>query len=398
MRRTASVILVLSLFFVAGLPALAGLPVQAMETPASLDPWKEWVLHGKSEQRCPAHFNDGTIRRCWWPSRLAMNVGATGGLFEQQVTVYAPSWVILPGDNTHWPESVSIGGEDRVPVVARDNRPCIRLEPGAYLIKGAFVWTALPEMLQVTPSAGIVSLTVDGRNVVEPDIDGNGRLRLHGKSSIARPGDAMTVTRFRLVEDDIPMRVINRILLQVSGRPREIRLASLLPEGATVMKIDSPLPVRMDHAGGLLVQASPGQWDIRVTVRMDGPVTTLSTAKDGDGDEIWSFKAFNDLRMVKVLGAPTVEPSRTRMPDEWKGFPAYQLKPGTTLSLEVIRRGDPDPAPDQLHLDRSWWLDFNGAGFTVHDRISGTLSRTWQLSMRATPCSWDGWPWTAAIS
>ena len=69
------------------------------------------------------------------------------------------------------------------------------------------------------------------------------------------------------------------------------------------------------------------------------------------------------------------------MPDEWKGFPAYQLKPGTTLSLEVIRRGDPDPAPDQLHLDRSWWLDFNGAGFTVHDRISGTLSRTWQLSM-----------------
>jgi hypothetical protein len=375
MSRNASVIIFLSLF------CLAGLPVQAMETPSVLDPWKDWVLHDKAEQRCPAHFNDGTIRRCWWPSRLAMNVGAKGGLFEQQVTVYAPSWVILPGDETHWPQSVTAGGEDRVPVVVRNNRPCTRLEPGAYLIKGAFVWAALPEMLKVTPSAGILSLTIDGRNVVEPDIDGNGRLRLHGKSSIARPGDTMTATRFRLVEDDIPMRVINRILLQVSGRPREIRLASLLPEGATVMKIDSPLPVRMDHAGGLLVQASPGQWDIRVTVRMDGPVNTLFTAKDADGDEIWSFKAFNDLRMVKVLGAPTVEPSRTRMPDEWKDFPAYQLKPGTALSLEVVRRGDPDPAPDQLHLDRSWWLDFNGAGFTVHDRISGTLSRTWQLSM-----------------
>jgi hypothetical protein len=176
-------------------------------------------------------------------------------------------------------------------VVSRNNRPCIRLEPGAYLIKGAFVWAALPEMLQVTPSTGILSLTIDGRNVVEPDIDGNGRLRLHGKSSIARPGDTMTATRFRLVEDDIPMRVITRVLLEVSGRPREIRLASLLPEGATVMKIDSPLPVRMDHAGDLLVQARPGSWDIRVTVRLDGPVNTLSTGKGLYGDEIWSFKA-----------------------------------------------------------------------------------------------------------
>jgi hypothetical protein len=112
-------------------------------------------------------------------------------------------------------------------------------------------------------------------------------------------------------------------------------------------------------------------------------VKTLSTGEGLYGDEIWSFKAFNDLRMVKVLGAPTLEPSRTRMPDEWKGFPAYQLKPGAALSFEVIRRGDPDPAPDQLNLVRTWWLDFDGAGFTIHDRIGGTLSRTWHLSMQA---------------
>jgi hypothetical protein len=47
------------------------------DIPASLEPWKEWVLHGKCGlSACPTHFNDGTIRRCWWPSRLAMNVGA----------------------------------------------------------------------------------------------------------------------------------------------------------------------------------------------------------------------------------------------------------------------------------------------------------------------------------
>ena len=380
MNRAASLVVVLFLLCLVDMMVVAVAPVQAVDIPASLKPWKKWVLHDKADQPCPAHFDNGTIRRCWWPSRLVMDVSDQGGLFEQQVTVYTPTWVTLPGDETHWPESVA-SGSDVVPVTGRNGRPYIWLEPGDYRIKGAFIWNTLPEMLQVPASAGILSLTVDGREIVEPDLGPKGRLRLHGKGGVARREDTMTATIFRLIEDDIPMRVIIRILLQVSGRTREIRLASLLSDGGTVMKIDSPLPARLTNTGDLLVQARPGRWDVRMTVRLDGPVKTLSTGESLYGDEIWSFKAFNHLRMVKVLGAPTLEPSRTRMPDEWKGFPAYQLKPGTALSFEVIRRGDPDPAPDQLDLARTWWLDFDGAGFTIHDRISGTLSRTWHLSM-----------------
>ena len=378
MNRAASVLVVLFQLCVVSIVAAA----QAPDIPASLEPWKAWALHDKAERACPTHFDSGTIRRCWWPSRLIMDVGNGGGLFEQQVIVYGPTWVTLPGNETHWPESVSSDGKF-VPVVGRNGRPCIWLEPGEYLIKGAFVWNTLPEVIQAPASAGILSLTVDGREIVEPDLDLNGRLRLHGQAGAARREDTMKTTVFRLIEDDIPMRLITRILLEVSGRSREIRLASLLPDGATAMKIDSPLPIRVTHAGNLLVQARPGRWDLRVTVRLDGPVKTLSTGEGLYGDEIWSFKAFNGLRMVKVLGAPTLEPSRTRMPDEWKGFPAYQLKPGAVLSFEVIRRGDPDPAPDQLDLARTWWLDFDGSGFTIHDRIGGTLSRTWYLSMEA---------------
>ena len=382
MNRAASVVVGLFLLSFAGMVAAAAAPAQVSDIPASLEPWREWVLHDKADQRCPTHFDNETIHRCWWPSRLVVDVGDQGGLFEQQVTVYTPTWVTLPGDETHWPESVSGGGE-ALPVVERNRMPCIRLEAGDYRIKGAFVWDTLPEVLQVPASTGILSLTIDGREILEPDLDLDGRLRLHGKGGVARREDTMTATLFRLVQDDIPMRMITRILLEVSGRAREIRLAALLPDGAVAMKMDSPLPARLTPAGDLLVQARPGRWDIRVTVRLDGPVKTLSTGKSHYGDEIWSFNAFNDLRMVKVLGAPTIEPSRTRMPDEWKGFPAYQLKPGAALSFEVIRRGDPDPAPDQLDLTRTWWLDFDGSGFTIHDRIGGTLSRTWHLSLEA---------------
>jgi len=382
MNRAGSVVVVQFLLCLVINGWVAAAPVKAPEIPESLEPWRTWVLHDKAELQCPAHFDDGTIRRCWWPSRLTVDAGNLGGLFEQQVTVYAPTWVTLPGDEAHWPESVS-DGSNALPVVGRNGRPSIWLEPGEYAVKGAFVWNALPELLQVPASTGILSLTVDGREIVDPDRGADGHLRLHGKGGAARREDTMTATLFRLIEDDIPMRLITRVLLEVSGRPREIRLASLLPDGAAAMKIDSPLPARLTQTGDLLVQARPGRWDVRVTVRLDGPVKTLSAGEGLYGDEVWSFKAFNGLRMVKVLGAPTLEPSQTRMPDEWKGFPAYQLKPGAALTFEVLRRGDPDPAPDQLDLVRTWWLDFDGSGFTIHDRIGGTLSRTWHLAMEA---------------
>jgi hypothetical protein len=53
------------------------------------------------------------------------------------------------------------------------------------------------------------------------------------------------------------------------------------------------------------------------------------------------------------------------------------------MHFKEIRRGDPDPAPDQLTLFRQLWLDFDGSGFSLHDRVEGTLSRQWHLAMSA---------------
>ena len=49
------------------------------------------------------------------------------------------------------------------------------------------------------------------------------------------------------------------------------------------------------------------------------------------------------------------------------------------MIFKEIRRGDPDPAPNQLHPKRNWWLDFNGKGFTIHDQINGTMNRQWRM-------------------
>ena len=360
--------------------SLYAFPSDALDVPAALQPWEQWVLHDKEDQTCPPRFDDGTIRRCWWPSMLDVHAGDRGAAFDLQVTVYAATWVVLPGDDDHWPETVT-SGKRELPVVERGSRPTVWLEAGDHHIQGTMVWNELPETLPIPPAVGLVALTIDGQTISEPDWDGQGLLRLRRQGKTDQREGTLATTVFRLIEDDIPMRVITRVLLQVSGRPREIRLTALLPEGGTVMKLDSPLPVRLAGNTDLLVQARPGRWDVRATVRLAGSVHRLAAGKGDYGQEIWSFKAFNHLRMVNVTGAPTVEPTRTQMPDEWKGLPAYQVKHGAVLAFETIRRGDPDPAPDQLELERTWWLDFDGAGFTLHDRLTGTLNRTWHLAM-----------------
>ena len=109
---------------------------------------------------------------------------------------------------THWPESV-FSDMQPLPVTDRGGRPCVWLGPGDYRIRGAFVWDPLPEILQLPVSVALLSLKINGRELDDPDLDATGRLRLHGRNKAARGEDTITASVFRLIEDDVPMRVVD---------------------------------------------------------------------------------------------------------------------------------------------------------------------------------------------
>ncbi len=98
-------------------------------------------------------------------------------------------------------------------------------------------------------------------------------------------------------------------------------------------------------------------------------------------EEVWVFAAHPELRQVEPEGADLIDPRQTRLPVEWAKLPAYLMRPGTVLHLKQLRRGDEEPAPDRLSLDRDLWLDFRGTGYTLRDRISGELTRSWRLEV-----------------
>jgi hypothetical protein len=366
-------------------PPAAAEPLARDEVPEPLAPWVDWVLRGHEAERCPFLDGQGAARPCVWPSRLELRLDAGEGRFSQEWLVFAEAHVPLPGDERRWPQEVRAGGES-VPVVPAGGRPSVRLAPGRHTLSGVFRWDALPELLQIPPATGIVRLRLGEREVPFPSWDAQGRLWLQKRSEPAGSEQRLEIQVHRLIADEVPLRLETRIELQVAGRSREVLLGRSLPEGFVPLALTSPLPARLDPDGRLRVQVRPGRWQLALSARSPGPVAAVALADPGgpwDESEVWVFEARPHLRLVSIEDGVAVDPGQTRLPDEWKQLPAYLMEPGRALRLVEKRRGDADPAPDQLSLSRVVWLDFDGDGYTVTDSIRGEVRRSTRLEASA---------------
>lgn len=364
-----------------------GATMKRHDVPAPLKPWVPWALHGTREPVCPSLAGQDEERNCVWPGRLALDLQAKGGKFSQAFTVYGAAgvsaWVALPGNAQRWPQSVQLNGKP-APVLGIDGAPGLSLMPGEYRVAGAFAWQALPETITIPARTGMLSLTLNGTAQPEPKWDVNGVVTLTQGERSAKPVERIDLRIARLITDDIPLTLTTRLALVAAGKNREIALSAWLPPEAIPTAISSPLPARLDADKKLVLQVRPGEWEVVVTARLPGPVKQLAAPKlEGVAEEIWAFAPRPLLRQVTLAGPPQIDPQQTSLPQDWRQYPAYRLKPGEAISFTETRRGNANQDPDQLSLTRQIWLDFDGKGYTVQDDISGSLSRSWRLSLGA---------------
>lgn len=387
------------------LPAVLGRPSPAV--PEALRPWVPWVLHGQEAALCPFFHgqDDGSGDdsnpsggQCSWPSRLSLQLRDKGGAFTQSWRIYKRSWVMLPGDGKVWPQEVRVDGQPAVVATPGGDGggddeddaggralPQVLLSPGEHTVTGTFLWDETPESLLVPPATGLLTLSLGGKELPQPTRDAAGRVFLQ-KTSTAVEEDVLDVTVHRRIVDEIPLRLITRIELRVSGKSREVVLGRTLTENFIPMSLDSGLPARLEPDSRLRVQVRPGTYNLTLTARHDGPAQTLRRP-DPQGlwaaDEVWVMDARPSLRVVSVEGVATLDPQQTTLPDDWKKLPCYRVRDKDTVELKERQRGDSAPAPDRLTLHRELYLDFSGEGYTVSDRITGALSRTWRLEVNS---------------
>lgn len=348
--------------------------------PAPLVPWAEWVLHDQPEHGCPFAHDDFQSKQCLWPGPLQLQLESDGGRFAGDWTLYRRDWLELPGDERHWPQAVS-ADRQALPVLIRNGKPAVYLPAGRYRIAGEFRWQQLPEQLALPEIVGPLQLSVAGLTIPYPTIEQGA---VWPRADAGGTGqDRLDVQVFRQIIDDIPLQVLTRLDLEVSGAAREIALPLALLPGLIPVELTSPLPARLDGDGRLWLQLRPGRWRVELLARHPGPVEEMALPT-GEASwpsaELWTFQAMPALRLVEIDNLPAIDGSQTNLPEDWRHLPTYQVTPGQSLHFKLLRRGDPEPEPNQLSLVRTLWLDFDGGGYTVNDKISGTMSRDWRLN------------------
>jgi len=357
-------------------------PLSPESVPEPLQPWIDWVLWDHPDLDCPMLYND-RHHRCVWPGRLELTLTDQGGRFTQTLRVYRDAFIELPGSSRFWPQEVHIDGQPAL-LSGQGQIPRLQLVPGDHRIEGRFRWEALPESLPVPDVTGLVLLSIDGKPRQHPERK-DGRLWLRGTTrASADTEDRLHLEVYRKVVDDHPLQLVSLLRLQVSGRQREIVLGHPLLEGFVPVQIQSTLPARLEPDGALRVQVRPGAWELELQALHPDYLTALTLPRQPvpwPGEEVWSFQAEPALRLVEVEGTVQVDPRQTRMPPAWHALPAYRMEAGQTLRLQVLRRGDPQPEPDSLRLQRELWLDFDGRGYTLRDHIAGQMTRGWRLSV-----------------
>ncbi|HEX4618111.1 MAG TPA: hypothetical protein VH135_00185, partial [Steroidobacteraceae bacterium] len=352
--------------------------------PPALHGWESWVLHGHEAHRCPwlapGRAADDE-RVCAWPATLELQVGGRGGRFSQRWQVEAEAWLPLPGSVEQWPLQVTLDGKPAV-LVAHNRAPALRVPAGAHTVAGTFAWARRPESLSLPAEVGLVALTIGGARIAIPQRTDVGVVL--GAQAVARQDNRLDVRVFRLLSDELPGTLTTQVHLAVAGEAREVRLPRSLPEGFIPTNVDGDLPARLDPDNTLRVQVRPGEYDVTVTARGPSPLSEVRLGErpaPWPGEEVWSFRGQDRLRVVAIEGVPPTDPAQANVPSDWRGLPAYRMKGGSVLRVTERSRGMSAQDANELRLVRTAWLDFSGAGFTVVDNIGGTMRQGWRLEM-----------------
>ena len=367
------------------IPALSE-PLPQSQVPESLRPWINWVLWGHEKQACPFYFNNQEQRHCSFVSSLSLQATDKGATFAMDASLVLSGYTPLPGDDEYPPLDVQVDGK-KASVVVISSTPHIRLEPGNHKITGRFSWDAMPEAVVIPRSSAQIQVTIGERKVDFVTLDEHGRLPLQTKQLMkpTEDSDSLEIHAFRRINDDIPLTVTLVIHLQVSGKNREVTLGPLFPQGFVPQNLNSSLAAQFESDGHLRVSLRPGSdHRIEIVARNTTPTTALHLLEIPEPwprEEIWVFEARPENRQVTVSGRTTIDPSQTQLPESWRALPAYRLLPGETLTLDERERGQPEPVPDSIRIERHYWLDFSGEAFTVKDRLTGLANSSWRLAV-----------------
>ncbi|MBV1909038.1 MAG: hypothetical protein KUG78_06920 [Kangiellaceae bacterium] len=366
------------------LSILLSFSLKGDDIPAELAEWKDWVKYQQEYRNCPQLNGSKTVAKtgylCGWPSELKLAVGTAGLEFSQHWRVIEESKIPLPGDKSHWPQSVSVNKVSAV-VLEENGRPYILLAKGDYQLNGSILWHKQPESFVIPEQVALVEMQVDGKSRAFIDRRGNRIWLGQTKPEQVKERDFLKVWVNRLIQDNHPMTMTVALELEVGGSGREQQLTQFDLGQYQLKSIHSELNARIDSLGNLLVQLKPGSYELQLEFKINQFPSQLTFSELGEHwpqQEIWVYKDNQRLRSTQVVKASPID-SGQGLKDQWRQLPHFVVNAGDTFEIVQRHRGI-SHGSDSLSLNREMWLSFDHSTYYFFDAIDGTKSKDWRVN------------------
>jgi hypothetical protein len=353
----------------------------------STNNWDEWILDRHPDLNCPWQISSNNKKVCNWPGLFRGEIVEGGMQFELSVQLFSKEdMLILPGSKQNWPTNVTINQQKAV-VIESNGKPQVHLHRGTNIIRGDFLWASVPAQLQLPQSIGLVQISQDNKLLPVSTINNRLIFSVNKKTPQLEHKNSLKVQVFRAIEDNVPIRLTTIIKLFVSGKAREVNIGQVISADSESIYLRSLLPARLEENGILRVQVKPGIYEITLGSRFKTSIETFSTHKvspDWPEDEYISFIANSNIREVKLSGVDSIDTSLFDIPNQWKSYPTYRLKPTQQLTLTTLSSSEAVAQQNTININREIWLSFDGKDAISKDNISGQMNHDWRLNADET--------------
>ncbi len=396
-------LLIIQSFTVSANTSISNTPIiQSIDdeaVPPSLRRWKKWLQVGQEHLTCPmmdgGSFGSKADHFCAWPQDLSLNIDQKSGGFFVIWQVLNDSWIPMPGNQNEWPVSVLVNGKPmptgEIAVSSSYRQPGLWLKPGRYQVEGEFLWDKQPGNFTVPEVYGALSLMVNGDNVDWTGARAGRSLRLD-TSDITQEDQTkndLSVHVYRKVKDGPQIILETVVEVDSSGGLRQEIPGKVLPDGFSLIAVQSTIPAYVDNNGLLNIIVQESEAVVNVLARADRnnvswKIPKQSATNQWPSQEIWALQLNPQFRQAILSGAVLLDSDDTNAPVEWSNLPHWLLEGEQSLTLSVQPVSDEDLFQNSANLSRKIWLNFDGQAFSVEDSLSGQLDNQWRLSLSDT--------------
>lgn len=351
--------------------------------PQEVTKWKSWVQANNPDLDCPSVFGE---RNCLFMGDFSAQMNGKNISFKQEFHVFSNQiQVKLPKIiNEQTQQSRYVQPNEKYNTVKKNNEFFIILKKGTHVLNFSDSFASSEKLMlnhdfaimKIDKNLNYSNSTISLASFNEaPNTNQNTGINPNA-TNLPDPNTPQANTDiktevevFRLFEDSVPSVLTTYIDIKNFNNAKKISLGRVIPDGFDLNEYSTNLSMEFKD-GEFSVFAPVGQHRIGFKATSKNLINKINTASlvTGVSKETWGFSPVDNIRQFEVIGAQQLDPSKTNMPEIWRGFITYSVTDG--LELNTLRMGILTNQSTDIVSSRSTWIGFNNSKVYHFDRAN----------------------------